>query len=360
MRVLVAGGTGFIGQKLCRELHDRGHEVTALARNPRAASLPEGVETVMGDVTAYDSIEGAFADQDAVVNLVALSPLFRPSGGNDMHFEVHRDGTDNVVRAAEDHGVSKLVQLSALGADPDGDTAYIQSKGLAEAIVTDSSLEWVVFRPSVVFGDGGEFVPFTKKLAPPYFTPLPGGGKTRFQPVWVGDLVPMVADAVEGVAPDPDDGKKADEKAATDGEGETEAEAEADADADEAEDEEDVETEEADGHTEATEHADEDPHVGQIYEIGGPEVLTLAAVAELAHAADGKPVDVVSVPMAMTKVGLRLADFVPGAPMGSDQYRSLQFDNTTDDSDIEAFGATEAELTTLAAYLDVELEAGRE
>ncbi|MES3516127.1 MAG: complex I NDUFA9 subunit family protein, partial [Natronomonas sp.] len=96
------------------------------------------------------------------------------------------------------------------------------------------------------------------------------------------------------------------------------------------------------------------PHHGAVYEIGGPEVLTLAAVAEIAHAADGKPVDVISVPMGLTKIGLSALDFVPGAPMGSDQYRSLRFDNTTDDNDIDAFGYAEADLTTLAEYLGVD------
>ena len=311
MRILVVGGTGFIGQHLCRELHERGHEVTAMSRDPGEATLPAGVETAMGDVTAYDSIEGAFEGQDAVVNLVALSPLFKPSGGDDVHFEVHRDGTANVVRAAEAHDVPRLVQMSALGADPDGETAYIQSKGLAEAAVRDADLEWVIFRPSVVFGDGGEFVEFTKKLAPPYLTPLPGGGKTRFQPLWVGDVVPMLADALEGTV--------------------------SGGDGDEAE------TDVAEG-----------PHTGQIYEIGGPEVLTLAEVARLAHAADGKPVDVVPIPMFLAKIGLSLADHLPGAPMGSDQYRSLQFDNTTTDNDVGAFGVDESELTTLASYLGVD------
>ncbi|WP_178918161.1 complex I NDUFA9 subunit family protein [Natronomonas gomsonensis] len=329
MRILVVGGTGFIGENLCRELHRRGHDVTALSRSPNEAGLPSGVETAMGDVAAYDSIEAAFEGQDAVVNLVALSPLFRPKGGNDKHFEVHRDGTSNVVRAAEEHGVGKLVQMSALGADPDGNTAYIQSKGLAEVIVKESGLDWVIFRPSVVFGDGGEFVSFTKKLAPPYLTPLPGGGKTRFQPIWVGDIVPMLADALEGVEPTGEE--ESDEGGPTPA-----IRRVGDSD---------------DGRAE-----EQDPHVGETYDIGGPEVLTLAEVAKLAHAADDKPIDVVPVPMALTKIGLRLADFVPGAPMGSDQYRSLQFDNTTDDNDIDAFGLTPADLTTLADYLGVDPE----
>ena len=306
MRILVVGGTGFIGTHLCRELHDRGHDVTALSRSPESNGLPEEVRTVMGDVTAYESMEGAFEGQDAVINLVALSPLFRPSGGNEMHFRIHEDGTANVVRAADEHGVGRLVQLSALGADPDGETAYIRSKGLAEGIVRDSGLEWVIFRPSVVFGDGGEFVRYTKRLAPPYVTPLPGGGKTRFQPIWVGDLVPMLADAIEGG------------------------------------------------------DADDDPHAGKTYAIGGPDVLTLAEIARLAHGADGRSVGVVSIPMSIAGIGLKSLDFVPesvldavpGVPrMGSDQYRSLRFDNTVEVNDVSAFGVDPSALLTLSEYL---------
>ena len=292
MKVLVVGGSGFVGSHLCRELKDRGHSVTALSRSPGDGSLPKGVAKAMGNVTAYDSIVEAFDGMDVVVNLVALSPLFKPSGGDEMHDRVHRQGTENVVRACEEHGVSRLVQMSALGADPNGDTAYIRAKGKAEGIVTDSSLDWVIFRPSVVFGDGGEFVSFTKKLAPPYVTPLPGGGKTRFQPIWVGDLVPMLADACE-----------------------------------------------------------DDDHVGRTYEIGGPEKLTLAEVARAIHGAAGRSVTVLPVPMALAGVGLSVAGKIPGFPMGADQYRSLKFDNTTADNDVGAFGVSEGDLTTLGEYL---------
>ena len=292
MRVLVVGGTGFIGTALCAELKRRGHDVTALSRNPGGGDLPGGVNKAMGDVTQYGSISGAFEGMDAVYNLVALSPLFKPSGGDRMHDRIHRQGTEHVVRAAEEHGVDRLVQMSALGADPDGTTAYIRSKGRAEGIVTDSGLEYTIFRPSVVFGDGGEFVSFTKLLAPPYVSALPGGGRTRFQPIWVGDLVPMLADAIDAAA-----------------------------------------------------------HVGETYEIGGPDKLTLAEIARLIHRSDGRSTTVVPVPMALARIGLSVGDLIPGFPMGTDQYRSLQFDNVTDDNDVGAFDVGVGELTTLKAYL---------
>ena len=292
MRVLVAGGTGFIGTHLCRELDERGHDVTALARNPDEADLSGGVEAVAGDVTAYDSVLAAAEGQDAVVNLVALSPLFRPRGGDEMHDRIHRGGTENCVRAAEEAGVDRFLQMSALGADPDGPTAYIRAKGQAEEIVRDSTLEWTIFRPSVVFGEGGEFVPFTRKLAPPYVTPLPGGGETRFQPVWVGDLVGMLADALEN-----------------------------------------------------------DEHAVETYEIGGPEKLTLAEIARTVHRAEGRSVNVVPVPMPLARIGLSIVGAIPGSPMGADQYRSLTFDNTTEDNDVGAIGRSEDDLKRLEEFL---------
>jgi len=270
MKVLVTGGSGFVGRHLCAELDERGHDVTALSRSPDDGVLPDGVDTVVGDVTAYDSIEGAFEGQDAVVQL-----------------------------AAEAHGVDRFVQLSALGADPEGSTAYIRSKGQAETAVRESGLDWTIARPSVVFGEGGEFVSFTKRLkgmfAPklPIY-PLPGGGKTRFQPIWVGDLVPMLADALAG-----------------------------------------------------------DEYVGGTYEFGGPEVLTLREITNLVYDAEGKSVSIVPVPMALAGVGLKTLGVVPGFPMGGDQYRSLRFDNTTDDNDAAAFGTDPGDLQALSAYLGV-------
>jgi NADH dehydrogenase len=292
MNVLVTGGDGFIGQHLCATLDERGHDVTALSRDPDPAVLPDDVARVSADVTDYNSIVDAFANQDVVVNLVALSPLFRPSGGDQMHMTVHLGGTENVVQAAENQGVDRIVQMSALGADPDGPTAYIRAKGQAEDVVTSSDLDWVLFRPSVVFGDGGEFVSFTKKLTTPYVTGLPGGGKTRFQPIWIGDLAPMLADAVEA-----------------------------------------------------------EEHVGETYEIGGPQVLTLADVAKLVYRAEGQSLTVLPIPMPLAGVGLKFVGLLPKAPIGSDQYRSLQFDNTTDRNDVTAFGVEPDDLRTLGDYL---------
>ncbi|WP_123537700.1 complex I NDUFA9 subunit family protein [Halosimplex salinum] len=297
MNVLVVGGSGFIGTHLSEELVERGHEVTVLSRDPSGEGLPAEVETYAGDVTDYDSIEGAFEGKDAVVFLVALEPMYKPKGGDEMHDRVHRGGTEHCVRAAEAHGVDRFLQMSALSADPEAATHYLRAKGRAEELVRDSDLEWVIFRPSIVFGEGGGFVKFTEKLkswfAPglPVY-PLPGGGKlTRFQPILVDDFVPMMADAVE-----------------------------------------------------------DDEHVGQIYEIGGPEVLTLREVTEAVYDAEGKSISIVPLPMAVANLGLSVLGTV-GFPMGRDQFRSLRLDNTTDRNDVGAFGVSESEMTTFRSYL---------
>jgi NADH dehydrogenase len=289
MKVLVTGGTGFVGRNLCAELHERGHDVTAMNRTPDADVVPDGVDTVVGDVTAYDSIESAFEGQDAVVNLVALSPLYKPKGGYGRHFDVHLGGTENCVRAAEEHGVDRYVQQSALDADPNADTAYIQAKGEADEVVRSSSLDWTIFQPSVIFGDDAEFLSFTKKLTPPLVAGLPGGGKSRFQPIWIQDFVSIVADSLE-----------------------------------------------------------DDAHVGQTYEIGGPEVLTLKQVAKRLRS----NVLILPIPMPLAGLGLKTLGMFPGAPMGGDQYRSLKIDNTVEHNDVEAFGRSEADLLTLDEYLE--------
>lgn len=294
MNILVAGGTGFIGGVLCETLAEQDHDVTALARDPTDADLPPSVNRAEGDVTQPNTLDEALTDIDTVVNLVALSPLRIPSDGERMHDRIHRRGTRNLIKRAETAGVTRFVQMSALGADPNAPTRYLQAKGQAENAVRDGEFEWTILRPSVVFGDGGEFVSFTRRLTPPVLAPLPGGGKTKFQPIWVGDLVKMLAAM-----------------------------------------------------------AIEDGHAGETYELGGPEVRSLAEIARMVRRAKGQRTRIIPVPMALAKVGLRIMGIVPGFPFGRDQYRSLQMDNVVRSNDIEAFGYTPDELRTLADYLGV-------
>ncbi|PCR92042.1 complex I NDUFA9 subunit family protein [Natrinema ejinorense] len=285
MEVLVAGGTGFVGRALCRVLVDRGHRITAASRTPDADGLPAAVETVVADVTDPD-LEAIVDGHDAVVNLVALPSHVQPRGRS--HEAVHFDGTRHLVAASERAGVERFVQLSGLGVESGVETAYFRAKRRAERVVRDADLEWVIYRPSVVFGDGCAFVPFVERMVPPLLTPLPGGGRTRLQPVWVEDLAPMLADGLE-----------------------------------------------------------DDRHVGNCYEIGGPERLTLAETVTLIR---GGGV-VVPIPMALAAVLATVIDPLPWIPFGRDQYRVLEVDNTTTDNDVTAFGADPESLRTLSAYL---------
>lgn len=284
MDILVAGGTGFIGRPVCRVLVDRGHRVTAASRSPDGVSLPDGVVRARADVTDAD-LRGLVAGHDAVVNLVALPSHVQPDASHDA---VHLGGTRHLLRAAEAAGVNRFVQLSGLGVDDGVETAYFRAKRRAERSVRDADLDWVVYRPSVVFGDGCMFLPFLERLARFGVVPLPGGGRTPLQAMWVGDLAPMVADGVT-----------------------------------------------------------DDAHVGETYRLGGPERLTLAAVLAMVA---GDPL-VVPVPMPVARVGAALLDRLPGVPVGLDQYRATTLDNTVAENDVTAFGVTEASLRTLGEYL---------
>ncbi len=294
MHVLVTGGTGFVGRHLCRELDDRGHDVTALSRSPGDVELPPGVARVRGDVTEPASLDGAFAGMDAVVHLVALTPLFKPEGGEGRHEEVTVGGTRNVVEAAEANDVGRLVYQSALRVDPDSPMAYLRAKGRAEEDVRASALDWVVVRPSIIFGEGEEFTPFVSLLTTPYVTVLPGGGRTMsFQPIWVEEFVPMLADCVE-----------------------------------------------------------DDERAGESYEIGGPEQLTLADVTRAVYRARGKPVTIVPMPIPLARLATALVDPVPLLPFGRHQGHALRYENVTDDNDVDEFGVDPARLTTYQSYLE--------
>lgn len=293
MHVLVTGGTGFVGRHLCRELDDRGHDVTAFSRSPDDTVLPPDVTTARGDVTDRSSLDNAMAGMDAVVHLVALSPLFKPAGGERRHQTVTTEGTRNVLRAAEDADVGRMVYQSALRVDPNSRIPYLRAKGRAEEAVRASSLDWVITRPSIIFGEGGEFLRFVELVTTPYVTALPGGGRTMtFQPIWVEEFVPMLADCVE----------------------------------------------------------DED-RTDRTYEFGGPEELTLADVTREIYRARGQSVVILPVPVPLAQVGLAVADPLPFIPMGRGQARAFRYENVTDDSDVPEFGVDPASLTTLDSYL---------
>jgi NADH dehydrogenase len=195
MRVLVTGATGYVGRHVVRALVDAGHEVSALARGTRGP-IP-GVRFVRGDVTDPASVTAAMRDVEACVHLVAVIV----ERGAQTFERVNARGTENVVRALEDAGVARLVHLSALGASEDERFPYLASKWRGEQAVRASGLDWTILRPSVLHGEGAGFfrpIVWTLRWMPVY--PLPDGGQTRFQPLWIADLGRCVVRALDGSA----------------------------------------------------------------------------------------------------------------------------------------------------------------
>lgn len=190
--ILVTGATGFVGRHLVKALIKDGVPVRCLARPAGTAGpLLHGAEIVRGDVTDPSTLGAACAGVDGVIHLVAV---IREKG--EATFEkVNVQGTRNLVAAAEVAGARRFIHMSALGAREDPAYRYVYSKWLAEEAVKQSSLNWTVFRPSLIYGEGFGFFDRliqSLKMFPPPFAPVPGGGKTRFQPVAVEDLVRCV------------------------------------------------------------------------------------------------------------------------------------------------------------------------
>jgi NADH dehydrogenase len=186
--VLVTGGTGFVGPAVVRALLAAGQEVRVLEREPgrAAAAGLTGVEAVTGDMTEADGLRRAVEGVEAVVHLVAII------AGKPEEFErVMEQGTRDLVAAAKEAGVRRFVLMSALGVTEETNdlVPYYRAKWELERIVQASGLEYVIFRPSFVFGPGGAALQqFRKiaKLAP--VTPIVGPGTQRLQPIWIEDV----------------------------------------------------------------------------------------------------------------------------------------------------------------------------
>lgn len=193
MKVLVTGGTGFVGRHLVPRLQSEGNEVRVLARDPGPSRA--GVEAIAGSVTEPSTVARAVEGVDAVVHLVAVIV----ERGEQTFETVNDRGTRTVVAAMEAAGVRRLVHQSALGAGPDDRFPYLRSKWLGEETVRRSSLEATILRPSVLHGEGAGFfrpIVWSLRWAPVY--PMPAGGRTRFQPLSIDDFASCVVRALAG------------------------------------------------------------------------------------------------------------------------------------------------------------------
>jgi uncharacterized protein YbjT (DUF2867 family) len=201
-RATVFGGSGFLGRYIVKRLVANGIVTRVATRNPDDA-LPLKTLGPVGHVVPVaarldkkESVRNAVAGVDIVVNLVGI--LYE-SGGQTFR-SVHVDGARNVARAAREAGVTRLLHVSALGADAQSPSAYARSKAEGEAAVREEFPGATILRPSIVIGPEDQFFNrfgWMTRYSP--ILPLIGGGHTRFQPVYVGD----VADAAIAALKDP-------------------------------------------------------------------------------------------------------------------------------------------------------------
>jgi uncharacterized protein YbjT (DUF2867 family) len=193
LKVLITGGTGFVGPHVVRAGAEAGHELKLLVRDStRSRDLPG--EPVVGEMTSTVSLQHAVEGVDAVVHLVAIR-----QGREEQFKRVMEQGTRDLVAAAKEAGVKRFILMSALGtSDETKDLVpYYHAKWEMEHAVRASGLEHVIFRPSFVFGRDGGILPTFRRLAKlSPVTPIIGSGQQKIQPIWVDDVAAYFAAAV--------------------------------------------------------------------------------------------------------------------------------------------------------------------
>lgn len=280
-KIVVLGGTGFVGRHLVARLAADGHGVTLLSRNLAAHPLrliPPDV--TLREIDVYDptALKDAFRGADAVINLVGI---LNESGDSGRGFRrAHVELTKLVLAAMQLAGVRRLLQMSALNAGR-GQSHYLKSRGEAESAVKRSGLDWTIFEPSVIFGAGdGLFCRFASLLKLVPVLPL-ARAKTKFAPVWVGDVVEAFVRAL------------------------------------------------GDRRT-----------YGEVYELYGPQVFTLAEIVRMTARQAGIDAVVVPLPDALGRLQALAMDFVPGKPFSSDNFRSLLSDSVGGIDGLHRLGIT--------------------
>src|SRR5437588_1727039 len=193
--LLITGATGYIGHHLVSRLIDQGDRPRCLVRDIDRAShiLPaDKVVLVQGDTTRPDSLAAAVQGIETIVHAGFITADRKETPGN--HYEeTNVAGTQNLIKAAQDAGVKRMIEISGLGTKPDKPGSYMQGRYLAEKMLIESGLEWTIIRPSVLFGKDAPFIKGLADLirsAP--VVPLIGGGKVMFQPIYVEDVVTVI------------------------------------------------------------------------------------------------------------------------------------------------------------------------
>lgn len=269
--VTVFGGSGFIGRYVVQRLARDGWTIRVAVRHPGRAKFLRPLGDI-GQITPLcvplqdaEAVAAAVAGADAVVNLVGI--LFQ--SGRQRFQTVQAEGAGTVAAAAAAAGVEALVHVSAIGASPDSASAYARSKAEGEAAVRAAFPEAVVLRPSVVFGPEDDF--FNRFAEMTRFSPvlpLIGGGRTRFQPVYVGDVAQAAVKALT------------------------------------------------------------DPACrGKVYELGGPRIYSLAEIMALLLRTIGRKRALVNLPFGLARLQAGLLELLPKPLLTRDQVTLLRHDN---------------------------------
>jgi len=280
MRIVLLGATGFVGYHLLPELASAGHQCLVLCRylpGCRDLALVPRVELRQADVHDNGVLKEQLEGADAVINMVGI---LNESGRSGKGFSrVHVELTEKLIEACRETGVHRLLQLSALNAGK-GDSHYLASKGQAEDLIRQATdLDSTIVQPSVIFGEGDSFFNrFASLLNLMPVMPL-ACPQARLQPVWVGDVVKAMTIALEDSAT-----------------------------------------------------------AGRTLIMVGPREYSLKELVEWTARTAGLKRRIVGLPDAASRLQGWLMDFVPGKPFSSDNFRSLQIDNTSAENSLWSFG----------------------
>jgi NADH dehydrogenase len=268
--VTVFGGSGFLGRHVVRALAHRGYRIRVAVRRPDLAfhlqplGMVGQIHAVQTNLRYAPSVEAASRDAAVVVNLVGI--LFER--GKQRFDAVMARGAESVALAASAFG-ARMVHVSAIGADENASARYARAKGVGEKLVRAAVPSAVVMRPSIVFGPEDDFFNrFAAMARMSPVLPLIGGGRTRFQPVFVGDAAAAIADAVDGKA-----------------------------------------------------------KPGAVYELGGPDVQTFRQLMEYVLATTERRRLLMPLPFGLAKLQARFLQFLPSPPLTPDQVELLKRDN---------------------------------
>jgi NADH dehydrogenase len=265
--VVVIGGSGFVGRHVVPRLVTAGYHVVVVTRRRERAQhllLLPTVDVVEGDAGDRTMLGELAAGATALVN---LSGIINETG-SETFARAHVEVTQSAIDACEAAGVARLLQMSALNADPAGPSLYLRSKGEAQARIEASGLDWTIFQPSVIFGPEDSFLNMFAKLSRTMPVLALGSPNARFQPVYVGDVAHCFVHALTS--------------------GET---------------------------------------IGRRYPLCGPTVYTLHELVRYAGAIADVPRPVLTLGPALSKLQAFVLEHLPGKLMSRDNLASMQRDN---------------------------------